>query len=134
MAVRPGAKRAEAYALPAERRGFRRIVNVDLDDPRFDPVFVYAVEVAPERPVQDTLRDLLLQAIALDAKDGAVRSARRQAYREAREYALKTLGAALKGMEADLDTAKLTGRSLDTLPETNISNAITATGITTEAA
>lgn len=120
--------------MPTGQRGFRRVINVDLDDPRFDPIFVYAVEVAPERPVQDTLRDLLLQAIALDAKDGAVRSARRQAYREAREYALKTLGAALKRMEADLDTSRFTGQSLDTLPSDNTPNAITSTGVTSEAA
>lgn len=85
MAVRPGAKKPSQYAKGPRERGFRRVVSVDLDDPRFDPVFAYAVEVAPENPVQDSIRDLLLQAVAMNASDSTIREAHRQAYRDVQQ-------------------------------------------------
>ena len=59
--------------------------QIDLEDRVFDAVFAYGEQVMPERPVQDAVRELLVQATANDARDGAIRGARIQAYREARD-------------------------------------------------
>ena len=69
------------YRSPSFRG--RRSFGLDLHDAIFDPVFDYAEATAPERPIQDTIRELLLQAVANDARDGAIRGAKIQAYREA---------------------------------------------------
>ena len=85
MAVRSGAKRPAEYVKGPQERGFKRIVSIDLDDPRFDAVFAYALETGADRPVQDAIRDLLLQATAELAVNPAILTARRQALKEARQ-------------------------------------------------
>jgi hypothetical protein len=103
------------------------VINVDLDDPRFDPVFQYAADVAPERPIQDSLRDLLLQAVALDAKDASIRDARRQAFREARDYSLRALGTALRQIADHVDGAITSGGPVNPADANTIaSDAISA--------
>lgn len=71
-----------SYYLAPDFKG-RRSFGLDLHDHVFDPVFAYANAANPERPIQDAIRELLLQAVAQDARDGSIRAARIQAYREA---------------------------------------------------
>ena len=84
MAIRAGGRRPADYAKAPKERGFRRVVTIDLDDTRFNPVFEYAVSVNPDAAVQDTLRELLLQAMALDAANPAIRAWRMAAFVDAR--------------------------------------------------
>lgn len=95
--------RAEEYLQPAEQRKFRRDILVRLEDPRYDPVFQYAVETAPDRPVQDAIRDLLLQAISPSAMDGAIRAARMQAYAEARDRVTREVWGFLRQLARTLE-------------------------------
>lgn len=103
MAIRPGAKRPVEFLKPASERGFRRTINVDLDDARFDPVFAYAVATGPDRPIQDAIRDLLLQAVAENAENTAIRNARMHAYLDARNRAGSALFTFLKGLAAEFE-------------------------------
>ena len=81
--VHMAAGKPASFYLDPSFRG-RRSFTMDLNDPVFDPVFTYALATSPDRPVQDAVRELLLQAVAADQGDGAVRAARMAAYREAR--------------------------------------------------
>jgi len=87
-------KPASWYLSPLFRG--RRTFTLDLHDAAFDPVFHYATQTSPDRPIQDTVRELLLQAVALDAENGAVRAARLQAYRETRRELNSRLGSAIR--------------------------------------
>lgn len=113
------------YSAPRQERNFRRVVSVDLDDDRFDPVFRYAMATNPDRPVQDAIRDLLLQAVEADAKDGTIRAARRQAYIEARNQAFLKLSTFLRHLAAETDVLRA---QTDGTVET--SNTITPGGVT----
>lgn len=96
-------RRAEDFARPAEERGFKRALNIDLDDPRFDPVFRYALETQPDRPVQDAIRDLLLQATAADQANPAIREARMQAFRETKTRILSEIAPFLHRFAHELE-------------------------------
>jgi hypothetical protein len=96
-------KPASWYLSPLFRG--RRTFNLDLNDAAFDPVFQYATQTSPDRPIQDTVRELLLQAAAFDAENGAVRAARLQAYRETRREMNSRLGAALREIASALEIA-----------------------------
>ena len=58
--------------------------------------------LAPDRPVQDGIRDLVLQATAMNAKDATILAAHMQAYREARDLLLAAVGRFLKQLQAEL--------------------------------
>jgi hypothetical protein len=90
------------YLLPPEIRKFKRDVTVYLEDPMFDSVFKYALETAPDRPVQDAIRDLLLQAIAADAANGAIRVARMMAFRETRARTLTACAGFMRHLAEEL--------------------------------
>lgn len=100
---RPGSHKAEEYVRPPKQRGFRRDVQVYLEDERYDPVFRYALETAPDRPVQDAIRELLLLAVAADAKDASIRAGRMQAYREAHEHVISKLIRFLNQLRTELE-------------------------------
>jgi hypothetical protein len=105
VAIRQGGKRPSDYLKPVQERGFRRVINIDLDDPRFDPVFAYAVACGPDRPVQDGIRDLLLQAVSVNAENTAIRNARHAAYTEARNGLTSRLFLFLKTLAAEYENA-----------------------------
>ena len=74
---------AATWLKPLAERGRRRTIVVDLEDSRFDPVFQYAVTVGhDDNPVQDAIRDLLLQATSDSAALATVAAAHRRAYRD----------------------------------------------------
>ena len=107
---------AADYARQANERGFRRIVNVNLDDSAFDPVFAYAANTAPDRPVAEAIRDLLLQAVALDAANPALRTARMQAYGDARRRVNGTIAAALRQLAQELELEPVGDESVGIQP------------------
>ena len=102
VAIRPNGKRPSDYTKGPRERGFRRVVSVDLEDPRFDAVFQYAAEVAPNHSVQDSIRDLLLQAVASNPSDAAIREARRQAYRDVHARSQIAISLAFKALSQEL--------------------------------
>ena len=112
MGIRAGARRPAEYVKAPQERGFKRVVNLDLDDERWDPVFKYAAETAPDRPVQDGIRDLLLQAIAENAVNGAILAARQQAYAEARDHVAREIWNFLRKLARDLQLAPLPGEAV----------------------
>jgi hypothetical protein len=112
VSIRAGAKRPAQYLQPPNERGFKRVVNIDLEDPRFDPVFAYAVATGPDRPVQDGIRDLLLQATAEIASNPAILAARQQALAEARVHVAKEIWAFLNKLAADLRLAPIEGEPI----------------------
>ena len=97
----PGGRPASFYLSPSFKG--RRVMSLDLHDGAFDPVFAYAAQVAADRPVQDVVRELVLQAISLDAGSAAVRAARSQAYREAKRDVLSRISAHLRILAVELD-------------------------------
>ena len=107
VAVRPGAKKVSEYLQ--RERGWKRIVTVDLDDERFDPVFAYALATGPDRPIQDAIRDLLLQATAADAANPAIRAARNQALMEAREIVTRRIWGFLNQIKSELQLQPIAG-------------------------
>jgi hypothetical protein len=101
--MRTGARRPSEYAKSLKERGFRRVVNVDLEDSRFDGVFSYAVAVGPDRPVQDAIRELLLQALAAEAVNPAIRAGRLAAYADARDRVIGATREFLRELARDLE-------------------------------
>lgn len=87
---------------PKDRRR-RRVINVDLEGERFDPIFRYATAVNPDRSVQESIRDLLLQAVADEPMNVAIREAKMQAYRETTERIRKDLSLALRQLAVELE-------------------------------
>lgn len=127
MANRP-AKRPEDYCKSPHERGFRRVIQVDLDSGLYDPVFEYAAATAPDRPVQDAIRDLLLQAVAADAKDAAIRAARAQALTEVRDYCAREIWIFLRKLGENLQLTPLVGDPAGVQP----GNSISADGVPPE--
>ena len=119
VATRAGVKRPEEYL--AKERAWKRTVHVDLDDPRFDPVFEYALATGPDRPVQDGIRDLLLQATAADAANPAIRAARQQALMEARNYVARAIWVFLNQLTKDLQLRPIAGEPAGAEPTNTIS-------------
>jgi len=101
--MRTGARKPSDYAKSLKERGFRRVLNVDLEDSRFDPVFTYAVAVGPDRPAQDAIRELLLQALATEAVNPAIRAGRLAAYADARDRVLTATREFLHELARDLE-------------------------------
>jgi hypothetical protein len=109
--VRTGARRPAEYAKTLKERGFKRVVNVDLEDSRFDSVFSYAVAVGPDRPVQDAIRELLLQALAAEAVNPAIRAGRLAAYADARDRVITATREFLRELARDLELEPAAGET-----------------------
>ena len=97
------ARRAADYAKEPKERPFRRVVTIDLEDGRFDPIFSYAVAVGPDRPVQDAIRELLMQAIEVEALNPAIRAGRKAAFTEVRNTVVSATKAFLRQLARDLE-------------------------------
>lgn len=93
----------EDWLRSPEDRKRRRVITVDLEGERFDPIFQYANAVAPDRSVQESIRDLLLQSISDDPMAVAIREAKRMAYKEARERVLADVSKYLRQLAVELD-------------------------------
>jgi hypothetical protein len=109
---------------PPKERGFRRVISVDLDDPQYDPVFAYALETGPDRPVQDAIRDLLLQALAVNAADTSIRNARRLAYLDARNRAASAIFAFMKGLAREFEAEAAGSEVHDSIGNTISTDAL----------
>ncbi|HUI23291.1 MAG TPA: hypothetical protein VLY82_02745 [Nitrososphaerales archaeon] len=81
----------------------KRTLTLDLNDSAYQGVFEYAQAVCPDRPVQEAIRDLLLQALGSNPEGGAIRAARIQAYREIRDRMYRDLGVFLKSLSVQVD-------------------------------
>lgn len=90
-------------------RSIRRGINLDLSDESFDAVVAYAVQTNPDGSFADSLRELLLAAVASDVQSSVVQSARRQAKNEARRIAQESLSRALTQISHDLELNGIDG-------------------------
>lgn len=114
----------EEWLRSPEDRRRRRTITVDLEGERFDPIFQYATAVAPDRSVQESIRDLLLQAVADEPVNAAVREARRQAFAEVRERALLEVRRFFVELAISLDLEPVTNEARSQPPvENRIVNA-----------
>lgn len=95
----------------------RRRIFISLEGDRFDPIFTYAQATAPDQPVQDAIRDLLLQAVSDDPILAAVRQAKIVAHREAKLRIHKDVAAKLREIAVELEIEPLGDEAL-TLPTT----------------
>jgi hypothetical protein len=95
-----------AFYLSPDFKG-RRAFGLDLDDAIFDPVFAYAMATGPDRPVQEAVRELLVQATAANALDGAILGARTQAYRETRNAIYIEIASVLKAIAARMELSQI---------------------------
>jgi len=116
-----GVGKTPSFYLAPTLKG-RRAFTLDLNDAIFDPVFAYAQATAPERSIQDTVRELLVQATSEDARDGAIRGARMQAYREARALVFDEMSQKLKEISALLKLHVTPGAEVGSFPENRIAS------------
>jgi hypothetical protein len=117
-----GVGRPPSFYLSPTSKG-RRAFTLDLNDAIFDPVFAYAMATGPERSIQDTVRELLVQATTEDARDGAIRGARMQAYREARTLVFEEMSQKLKEVSALLKLRAMPDAAVGAFPENQIASA-----------
>ncbi len=106
----------EDWLRSPEDRRRRRVISVDLEGERFDPIFKYATAVNPDRSVQESIRDLLLQAVADEPMNAALREARRQVYREVKERVLRDITGFLRQLAGELELEPI-AEDVSNLPE-----------------
>jgi hypothetical protein len=81
-------------------------VKLDLTDAAFDAAFEYAAQTNPDRPT-DAIRELVLQAIAADEKNGAIRAARLTAFKEVKRELYREVNEALRSLMKRFDDPSL---------------------------
>jgi len=89
----------------------RRSVFLDLSDPKWEPLIDYHRAVAPNAPLQDTIANLLLQALADDREVEAIRQVSEQAFKEVRSLVWTEIAAALRTIGRTLDLAPAGGEN-----------------------
>jgi len=87
-----------------------RAVYLDLSDARWDALIDYHRAVAPNMPIQETISNLLLQALADDQDREAIRQASVKAFKEIRHFMWTEIARAMKGVAESLDIAPVGGQ------------------------
>jgi len=111
---RPARKRLHLRDLdgsPWDALQRRRSVYLDLSDPRWDALLEYHRAVAPNAPVQETIANLLLQAISGDQEREAIRQAGLKAFSEVRSHLWREISQAIKNVGASLELVPVSGES-----------------------
>ena len=89
----------------------KRSIFLDLSDPKWNSLFEYHRAVAPNAPLQDTIANLLLQALADDREVEAIRQVSEQAFKEVRSLVWTEIAAALRTIGRTLDLAPAGGEN-----------------------
>lgn len=98
----PGILPEDWLRSPEDKRR-RRIISVNLEGERFDPIFQYANAVNPDQSVSASIRDLLLQAVSDEPMNAAIREAKRAAFLEVKSRVLRDVGRYLQQLAVELD-------------------------------
>jgi hypothetical protein len=74
----------------------RKVFQIDLTDPRFSGVFLYAQSLYPGEPTQAAIYELLQIAISEIYKDAAIMAARRHAFAMVKRETLRRVFSVLE--------------------------------------